>query len=271
MANDASPSPTSAYSRDSGGKSAPPAADLKPDVATTPVEAPKAEPAKEAAPVETKAPEDTNRHVPLSELLSERAKAKEYKAKLEEADKRTREYEAFVARVVEQQNRAQQQQAQEQQPQFDPTLQPQEWAEQQRRENFHLMRDQIANQSQAWATRTHGQELVQKALEWTKGNPQLAQHLFYRSADPYSEMVDAYKRASALQEIGDPDAWRKAERQRIEAEVLAKLKAGNPPPPQTYPGSLATATSAANGQGAIRTQQDMAARIYGSDRNRRAP
>lgn len=271
MANDATPSPTSAYSRDSGGKSAPPAA-VEPQKVEAPTapEPVKAEPVKEAT-TEVKAPDDTNRQVPLSELLSERAKTKDYRSKFEEADKRIRDYEAFVANIVQQQNRAQQQQTQEQQPQFDPTLQPQEWAEQQRREMFHTMRDQIANQSQAWATRTHGAELVEKALRWTQGNPQLAQHLFYRSADPYSEMVDAYKRASAMQEIGDPDAWRKSERQKIEAEVLAKLKAGNPPPPQTYPGSLATATSAANGQGAIRTQQDMAARIYGSDRNRRAP
>lgn len=269
MANDAIPSPTSAYSRDSGGNSAPPAVEA-PKVEAPPAPEPvKAEPAKEATP-EVKAPEDTNRQVPLAELLSERAKAKEYRAKLEEADKRAREYEAFVANIVQQQNRAQQQQVQEQQPQYDPTLQPQEWAHQQRQQTLETIRHQIANQSQAFATRQHGPELVQKALDWTRQNG-LAERFFWQSADPYSEMIDTYKRASALQEIGDPEAWRTAERKRIEAEVLAKLKAGNPPPPQNYPGSLATATSAATGVGAIRTEQDMANRIYGSDRNRRAP
>lgn len=268
MANDATPSPTSAYSRDSGGNSAPPAATPeKVEAQPAPAPAP-AEPAKDATP-EVKSSEDTNRQVPLAELLSERAKAKEYRAKLEEADKRAREYEAFVANLVQQQNRAQQQQPQEQ-PQYDPTLQPQEWAHQQRQQTLETIRHQIANQSQAWATRQHGQELVQKALEWTKQNG-LAERFFWQSADPYSEMIDTYKRASALQEIGDPEAWRAAERKRIEAEVLAKLKAGNPPPQQNYPGSLASATSAANGVGAIRTEQDMAHRIYGSDRNRRAP
>lgn len=267
MANDANPSPTSAYSRERGGNSAPPVAVEAPKVEAQPAPEPvRAEPAKETAAPEVEAPED-NRQVPLAELLSERSKAKDYRSKLEEADKRIRDYEAFVANIVQQNNRQQQTQEQ-QQPQYDPTLQPQEWAEQQRQEVYRTIRNQIANQSQALAVEKHGHELVNKAIEWAHQNG-VAQRFFWQSPEPYSEMLTAYKRATAFQEIGDPDAWRASERKKIEAEVLAKLKAGNPPPQQNFPGSLATATSAGP-QGATRTEQDMAARIYDTNRNRRA-
>lgn len=70
----------------------------------------------------------------------------------------------------------------------------------------------------------YGDEAVDAALEAMKphaGTPIHQQVLNARN--PYAELIKWHKTQKVAAEIGDPDAWREAERARIKAEVEAEL------------------------------------------------
>ncbi len=91
--------------------------------------------------------------------------------------------------------------------------------------------------SRGYAVRQHGKDVVDKAYAAAKdhGTPAEQQALL-TAADPWGEIVDWHKRREALAEIGgDPEAWRKAQRESIKKELLAEAavrqaKGLDPPP-----------------------------------------
>lgn len=252
--------------RDDQGRFAPKAADAAPEV--PPTEAPQAAP----EPAEDR---NANRHVPLSELLAERERFRKEKTLREELEKRATEHENR-ARTLEQlmQQQVQQRQAPQQpvqqQPAPDPYTDPEGWAQHQEQQQFIARRHDIANMSEAFARRTLGVEIVEKAKAWALQTPGAAQHFFMRAADPYGELVDAYKRQEAMQRIGpDPDAYEKQMKAKLREEILAELKTGQGKPQPRFPGTLADAT-ASGAQGQHLTDEAVAAELFATGRNRRA-
>jgi len=146
----------------------------------------------------------TDKHVPLAALEAERSQRKDWK---EKALRLEGQLEALT-KNQQQQNTQQEQQ----QHQMDP-LQVME----------QRMLHQNLNFSERMARKEYGPELVDKAFEkfseLAKSNPALHQQVL-QSADPWDAVVQEYKKASLLEEVGtDPAAYR----EKLRAELLAEL------------------------------------------------
>lgn len=208
---------------------------------------------------------DANRHVPLRELKSERTKRQEAEAREREWKAKADAYEQLVGRFQQPQPQQQQEQPQP----IDPYVDPVGYRQQVIQEARFQQRQDIANMSEAAAKRTYGDALVKEAERWVEKTGQ-APNFFWRSADPYDDLVQSYKRYQALQEIGpNPAGYREKLTNEIRAQVLAELKAGGSQPPQKFPGSLASATGA-GAQGAHLSMEAVAAEMFDSNRNRRS-
>jgi hypothetical protein len=171
---------------------------------------------------------DTERHVPLAALEAERKGRQDWK---EKALRLEGQLEAL--------NRSQQSQGTQQQTQQQ--LDPIQVMEQR-------MLHQNLNFSERMARKEYGAELVDKAFEkfqeLAKSNPTLHQQVM-SSADPWDAVVQEYKKAALLEEVGtDPNAYR----EKVRAELLAELNQTNgstTAQQQAIPKSLAGARSAA--------------------------
>lgn len=264
--------------RDEQGRFAPKEA-TPPPVETKPVDpAPKAEqpPAPE---VEELKDGDGGQRIPLAELKAERQKRQAYEKQLEEANARTvaleRQMQEFLQRVQQPP-----QQPQHQQPQMpDPWTDPQGAFEYQQQQTQNMMAHLNANMSESIARQKFGDEAVnaaqQAALQAGLGEQ------FLMRRDPYGDLMRWHRQASFLSKVGnDPDAYEKSIEQKAYERALADLRAGKVPPPaangapapaqpaQRFPGSLASAT-ATGAQGAVLTDEAIAAAIFDSNRNRR--
>lgn len=200
------------------------------------------------------------KRVPLTELKNERTKRQEAERRALEREAEANAYRQMVERLQQQQPAPQQQQA----PQIDPYTDPEGYRQMILREAEVRRRHDIANFSESVARRQFGTEIVDKAQQWALQTG-VAQNFFMRSADPYGELIDAYKRVQAMQEIGtDPAAYEK----KVREKVLAELKAGGTQPAQRFPGSLASAT-AAGAQGQHLNPEAAFAEIFDPGRDRR--
>ena len=208
---------------------------------------------------------NANRHVPLSELLSERKQRQEKERLYMEAEARAKAYEQMLQRQPQPQY---QPQPQAQQPP-DFNLDPEGAL------SFHLQRQQAAfvnqmlNQSEIMARDKFGDELVDAALKAA----QVAgvTNTFMDKPHPWGELVKWHKRQQTLQVVGDdPEAFRKKVEEEVRQKVLAELKAGGASgqPAPKFPGSLATATGQGE-QGAHLTEEAAMGSIFASGRNRK--
>ena len=239
-------------------------------------ETPASTPEPQATPEPTDDARDANRHVPLRELLAERERFKKEKGLREEFERRATEHETRARTLEQMYHQAQrqpQQQPQQDQPQQqqapDPYADPEGFAQHQSQQQFLARRNDIANMSEAIARRTHGAEIVDKAIQAALQTG-AAQHFYQRAADPYGELIDWYKHQTALQRIGpDPDAYEKSVETKLREKILAELKAGGTKPQQRFPGSLADATATGVG-GQHLTEQAIADELFSTTRNRRA-
>jgi hypothetical protein len=229
---------------------------------------PQAQALTEPAPVEQpQAPDpNANRHVPLSELLSERKQRQEKERLYMEADARAKAYEQMLQR-------------QPQQPQYQPQPQAEEppdfYTNPEGALQFHLQRQQHAyenmmlNQSEVMARDKFGDEIVDTALKAAQAAGVAAS--FKNQPHPWGEMVKWHKRQQTLQVVGDdPDAYRTKIEAEVRAKVLAELKAGGAgaAAPTRIPGTLATATGQGE-QGAHLTEEAAMGSIFSSARNRK--
>lgn len=264
---------------------APPAPAPEPEA-----KAPEPEVKAEEAPPEQQEPEsrdplkkyrdpDTGRLVPLNELKTERTKRQEEARLRVEADKRAEEaerrYHALMQRLEQQPPQAPQQQQAPQPPPPDPFTDPEAYAQ---------WRDlQIENR--LFATRVHMSERIMRA---EKPDYDVAKDAFYQAARrnqqlrvqlsehpfPAEFAYQVGSRMLQLKEIGDdPAAYRARIEKEAREKVLAELKSGKPAngnaPPPRFPGTLADATSAGDGQGAILTDDAMMGDVFSSSRKRR--
>lgn len=268
-ADDAALDDVFASDRDRGGKSAPPEATETPATAPATPATPEPAPQAPAAPPAEPDP-NANRHVPLSELLTEREKRKQEARLREEADARAREYESRVRDIERRLQAAQQPPA--------PPPNPLEDPEGAYRHQAAAMQVQMLNQradfSELSAKRHYGVQAVDEAFEAASRAGIRAQ--FINSSDPYGDMVEWHKRQKTLAEVGDdPTAYRKRIEDEVRKKVLEELKTGavpgstQQPPPQRFPGSLADVTPAGNSQGALLTAEAMMGQVFGTDRNRK--
>lgn len=194
----------------------------EPTVEPTPEPAPAApevaaqpEPAAEQTDDRPRDP-DTGRFVPISALLDERDKRQATTRKLEEA-------ESELQRL-----------RQPEQPIEMPT-DPREMVQTLVAEQQRLAFDERLNVSEMLARQTFGDDIVtaaQQAYRVAKqANPALHQAL-QEQLHPYKYVVEWHKQQKLLSEIGtDPEAWRKAETEKIRAAVLAELQGGGVQPP----------------------------------------
>lgn len=230
------------------------------------------EPAEQAqpepAPIEPQAQPDPNasRHVPLSELLSERKQRQEKERLYIEAEARAKAYEQMLQRQP-QQHQPQPQQQQVEAP--DPYTDPQGWAQhfqnqlvqQQRAEMLFLYEDRVREK--------HGSDKVDAAFQAAQAAGMLEQIKSYR--DPWTALMAWNQQQTVQKEVGgDLEAYRKKVEEEVRQKVLAELKAGgaNGQPAPKFPGSLANATGQGE-QGAHLTIEAAVDGIFASGRNRK--
>ena len=81
--------------------------------------------------------------------------------------------------------------------------------------------------SEDLARQTHGDELVDAAMEAFKPHANTALHQQILAArNPYAELVRWHKQQEIAAQIGnDPDAWREAERAKLREEIQAEMAA----------------------------------------------
>ncbi len=90
--------------------------------------------------------------------------------------------------------------------------------------------------SELLARDKHGDEAVDEMLEWLGTRPDMAQWAM-KQKNAYASAMQAYKKERLAAEIGDdPEAWRAAERARLQEQIRAELAAE-----QQQPNALATA------------------------------
>lgn len=227
---------------------------------------------QEQAPLEQQAQPDpnANRHVPLSELLSERKQRQEKERLHIEAEARAKAYEAQIQQLMQQPRQQYQPQPQEQQVEVpDPYTDPQGWAQHLQGQFQKQMLDNRAAISRAAAVRQFGAEAVQQALSSVPND--VANRFYVNSADPFGDLMDWHKEQQVRKEVGtDLEAYKKKLEEEVRQKVLAELKAGgaNGQPAPKFPGSLATATGQGE-QGAHLTEEAAMGSIFASGRNRR--
>jgi hypothetical protein len=252
---------TDAQPRGPDGKFAPKEPEAPPPAETTPPVA------AEVAP--TTPDPQTNRQVPLSELLGEREKRQSERKLREEAEKRASEYEGRVKayeRMLEQQRTPLAPQPEAAPPDFfaDPeaAIRSQLDPVMNYAENVRL------DTSEMLARDKHGDQAVDDALAAAKAAGLNRQ--FISRKNPYADLVKWHESTKVYNEIGpDPKKYRESLTAEIRAQVLAELKAGGTQPAPKFPGSLADATQAGP-QGGHLTDEAIAAGIFSPTRNRRA-
>ena len=170
---------------------------------------PAAEVKSEAADTSTERPRDpeTGRFVPITALLDEREKRQAETRRREELEQQLQRY----------------QQPQEEYIPQDPRELLQITLEQQQKVAFN----ERLNMSEIMARQAHGDDAVAAAqrafLEASQQNPALGEQL-QGQVHPYDFVMRWHKQHQLMSEIGqDPDAWRKAETERIRQQVLAEL------------------------------------------------
>lgn len=183
------------------------------------------------AEAETTSAQNTDKHVPLAALEAERGQRRDWK-------ERALRYEGELKAMREALERNQGQQPANEQAQPQDPLQVME----QRFVNMTL------HASERMARKTYGDEAVTKAYEKFQAavarNPALYQQAM-TNPDPWDFVVQEGQKLAMLEEIGtDPKAYR----ERLEAEIMAKLNPtqSTSPAPLNLPGSLAGARSAAS-------------------------
>jgi hypothetical protein len=161
---------------------------------------------------------ETGRFVPISALLDERDKRQAETRKREELEQQLQRYQ------------------QPQQPEQVPTdpsgIIQYALAEQQR-----IAFNERLNTSELMARQSHGEETVSQAqqafLAAVGQNPMLQQQL-QGQIHPYDFVVKWHKQSKLMSEIGqDPEAWRKAEAEKIRQQVLAELQGQGVQPAQS--------------------------------------
>lgn len=242
-----------------------------------------------APPARTETPPNDNasRHVPLSELLSEREKRKAEATRREEVEKRNNDLQAQLEVIARMQQAPRPPQAppHEQQEELpDPydapaVMQYQLRQLQRMQQQFNEQQmHQNANFSERLARQQHGNEAVEAAIKAAQAAG--AGTYFLRQQDPYGALMQWHNQQSFLAKVGsDPQAYEKSIEQRAYERALADLKAGKAPaatgrPASTpaatrFPGSLADATQSGS-QGAVLTDEAIAAELFDTNRNRRA-
>ena len=265
--------------RDEQGRFAPKEA-TPPPVETTPAPEAKAEqpPAPDA---QDTPPEGDERRIPLAELKAERAKRQAFEKQVEEIQRQnaelTRQMQEFMQRAQQPQQQPPQMQ-QEQMP--DPWTDPQGAMAYQQRQMQVQMAHLNANMSERLARQQFGDQAVEAAQHAALQAGLGEQFLMRR--DPYGDLMKWHRSTSFLQKVGnDPEAYEKSIEQKAYERALADLRSGKVTPSaapgapapntpaQRFPGSLASAT-ATGAQGAVLTDEAIAASIFDSRRDRRA-
>jgi hypothetical protein len=229
---------------------------------------PQAQAQSEPAPIEptTQPDPNANRHVPLSELLSERKQRQEKERLYMEAEARAKAYEQMLQRQPQQPQYQPQPQAQEPPPDFftDPEAAFNHRLQSVQQQYTNMM----LNQSEVMARDKFGDEIVDAALKAAQTAGVATS--FTNQPHPWGELVKWHKRQQTLQVVGDdPDAYRTKIEAEVRAKVLAELKAGGAGAAATkFPGSLATATGQGE-QGAHLTDEAAMGSIFASARNRK--
>lgn len=205
---------------------------------------------KKAAEVDDDDDEDDDKvpdTVPKAVLLKERAKYRERLAEARGEVKGVKEATAAKPKTEE---------VVEEEPEVpDPVKDPAAYRAYVEEGARNMVINERMNQSERWAIKEHGQEVVDAAFEWfskaIEGRPALANHI-KNHADPYAEAVRLYKqdlRANNLKDVDDKELdsyrkWKKAKAEgklaEWEAEQAAeaagkgkKKKAETPPPAGT--------------------------------------
>lgn len=168
------------------------------------VEAPE-EPEAEAPEVKPEEPKkDEPQFVPLAALHEERERRKELDRRLQALEHSQKQPEPEPAPDM-----------------FDD---PKGYTSYMERKAETQARNARLDLSEDMARMHYGDEAVNAALEAMKphaGTPVHRQILEARN--PYAELMKWHKAQRVAAEIGDPDAWREAERAKIKAEVEAEL------------------------------------------------
>lgn len=203
--------------------------DAEAPAAPTPEPAPQApepEAKVEAAPQAEPEPQgdgrprdpETGRFIPISALLDEREKRQAETRKREELEQQLQRYQ------------------QPQQPEYVPT-DPSEIIQYALAEQQRIAFNERLNTSELMARQAHGEEIVSEAqqafLSAVQQNPMLQQQL-QGQIHPYDFVVKWHKQHKLMSEIGqDPEAWRKAEAEKIRQQVLAELQGQGVQPVQS--------------------------------------
>lgn len=225
---------------------------------------------QQAPPLEQDQQTDQNasRHVPLSELLSERKKRQEIERLQAEAEARARVYEQQLQQLMQQRQPPPQPQQQIEPP--DPLTDPDGYLRHVQQQFEQRLLNQKLDTSELLARRHYGAQAVDEAFQAAQ-QAGLIGH-FIREADPYGALVEWHRKQKVLAEVGDdPDAYRRRLEEEIKAKVLADLKAGGAsglPQQQRFPGTLANAT-ATGPQGAVLDEATMMKDVFGSERRNR--
>ena len=266
--------------RESGGDSAPPEPKEEP-VAEAKAEEPKAGEQQAESEAQPQGRDSkTGRFVPVSELVEER---KKYRSQAEEemrlriqAEERAKFYESQFQQMQRQPQQPVQQQRQEREDVPDPILDPQGYADFRERKMQIMLINERVNMSEVMARQKHGDELVNQALDAAHRSGIAPQ--FQTERDPFGSLIQWFRRASVLQEVGeDPAAYRTKIENDVREKLLADLKAGKltqngsaQTPPTRMPGTLADATGMGS-QGAMPVDpQKQLDDIFATGRRRRA-
>ncbi|MEL6584054.1 MAG: hypothetical protein AAFQ36_09500 [Pseudomonadota bacterium] len=217
---------------------APETAETAPEVAE--VETPPTEPKAsetgepEAAPPAAEVKEEPH-SVPITAMLDEREKRQETQRQLEQ-ERQARE--RLEAHFRQQQLEAQKQEA------------PDWYENPQAALSHHMQQQQVQehnrflNQSQFFAEREYGKELIAEAQAWIAEDPRRGQQ-FMDHPSPWHAVAEAFKAQKAVQQIGpDPEAWMREKEAELRQSIMAEMQSQTPAPPvapKMPPASLSSA------------------------------
>lgn len=208
---------------------------------------------------------DRQRHVPLSELMSERKRRQEIEQQVVEARARSQALE----QLLQQQQRFAQPQTQ---PQPQPEEIPDAFSDPQGYVNHVLgqererQRNQMLNVYEEMIRVRYGDEKVNAALSDAQSSGIITR--IVQQANPWAALMGWHQDYTVKKEIGsDLEAFKKRVADEAVQKAMAGLKSGNAAP-QRFPNSLATATATGE-QGAVLTDKAAVNDIFGSDRRAR--